>query len=119
MKVSGIMQNQKCISDESFKDTGLYYVWSLINRKYKIPILYTLTEFEIVRYNAIKRYIGANISDKMLTSSLRELEADGLVIRKDYMLKNPKVEYSLTERGKSLMPILDSLCEWGHQHLNS
>ena len=84
-----------------------------------MPILYTLMEFEVVRYNAMKRYIGGNISDKMLTSALRELEADGLICRKDYMLKNPKVDYSLSELGKSLIPLLDGLCDWGDNHRQS
>jgi len=72
-------------------------------------------EFGIVRFNEMKKYIG-KISYKTLSSTLKELEADQLVNRKEYPQIPPKVEYSLTERGKSLIPILDSMCEWGDQH---
>ena len=75
-------------------------------------LLYTLMEFGIVRFNEMKKYIG-DISYKTLSHSLKELEADGLVHREEYPQIPPKVEYSLTERGKSLIPILDMMCEWG------
>ncbi len=80
-----------------------------------MTILYTLMEFGIVRFNEIKKYIG-KISYKTLSSTLKELEADQLVHRKEYPQIPPKVEYNLTERGKSLIPILDGMCEWGDQH---
>ncbi len=104
---------QQCINNEDFKNTGFYYAWSLVKGKYKVPILYALMEYKVVRYNAIKKYLGGDMSYKMLTSALRELEADGLVNRKEYQQMPPKVEYSLSDRGKSLIPILDSLCDWG------
>ncbi len=72
-------------------------------------------EFGIVRFNEIKRYIG-EISYKTLSATLKELEADQLVYREEYPQIPPKVEYSLTERGRSLIPILDSMCEWGDQN---
>ena len=71
-------------------------------------------EFEIVRYNELKRYIGT-ISHKTLSTSLKELEKDQLINRKEYPQIPPKVEYSLSERGKSLMEILDQLCIWGEK----
>ena len=80
-------------------------------------ILYALMEFEVVRFNEMKKYIGG-ISYKTLSATLKELESDGLVNRKEYPQIPPKVEYSLTERGKSLMPILDQMCEWGYKHRN-
>lgn len=103
---------ERCISSECLNDTGFSYTLSLINGKYKMTILYTLMEFEVVRFNEMKRYIG-DISYKTLSSTLKELEADQLVHRKEYPQIPPKVEYSLTERGKSLIPILDGMCEWG------
>lgn len=77
-----------------------------------MTILYTLMEFKVVRYNELKRYITP-ISHKTLSAMLKELEADKLVNRKEYQQIPPKVEYSLTKRGETLMPILDQMCEWG------
>ena len=107
--------NERCISQEYLKNTGFSYTLSLINGKYKMTILYTLMEFKIVRFNEMKKYIG-EISYKTLSSTLKELEADQLVHRKEYPQIPPKVEYSLTERGKSLIPILDGMCEWGDKN---
>ena len=106
---------QRCISNESLCTTGFHYTLSLISGKYKMPILYTLMEFGVVRFNEMKRYIGG-ISYKTLSATLKELEADQLVHREEYPQIPPKVEYSLTERGKSLIPILDNLCQWGDDH---
>ena len=105
----------RCISQECLGDTGFSYTLSLINGKYKMTILYTLMEFKVVRFNEIKRYIK-DISYKTLSSTLKELEADRLVHREEYPQIPPKVEYSLTERGQSLIPSLDGMCEWGDQN---
>ena len=104
-----------CIHAENIEETGFGYTLSLINGKYKMVILYTLMEFGVVRFNEMKKYIGT-ISYKTLSSTLKELEADGLVHREEYPQIPPKVEYSLTDRGKTLIPILDSMCEWGEQN---
>lgn len=101
--------NNRCIAQENLRETGFSYTLSLINGKYK---LYTLMEFKVVRFNEMKRYIG-DISYKTLSASLKELEADKLIHREEYPQIPPKVEYSLTQRGKSLIPILDMMCEWG------
>ncbi len=106
---------KRCISQESLNSTGFSYTLSLINGKYKMTILYTLMEFGAVRFNEMKKYIGS-ISYKTLSTTLKELEADQLVNRKEYPQIPPKVEYSLTEQGKSLIPILDNMCEWGENH---
>ena len=106
---------KRCISNECLSSTGFSYTLSLINGKYKMTILYTLSEFGVVRFNEMKKYIG-EISYKTLSSTLKELEADQLVHREEYPQIQPKVEYSLTDRGKSLIPILDAMCEWGDQH---
>ncbi len=73
-------------------------------------ILYALMEYKVVRFNELKRYLKT-ISDKTLSSTLKELEADGLIHREEYPQIPPKGEYSLTERGQSLIPILDHMCE--------
>ena len=108
---------ERCIGDESFEDTGLFYTLKLIKGKYKMRVLYTLMEFGVVRFSEMRRYLG-KISFKMLESTLKELVADGLVKRKEYNQLPLKVEYSLTERGKSLIPLLDGLCAWGEEQLN-
>lgn len=72
-------------------------------------------EFEIVQFNELKRYLK-NISDKTLSANLKELEANQLILRKEYPQIPPKVEYSLSERGKSLMAVLDELCIWGEKN---
>lgn len=74
-------------------------------------ILYCLMEFEVVRFNELRRYLK-NVSDKTLSNNLKELEKDRLIIRKEYPQIPPKVEYSLSDRGKSLMEVLDQLCIW-------
>ena len=78
-------------------------------------ILYCLMEFEPVRFNEMRRYLG-NITDKTLSSNLKELESDRLIVRKEYPQIPPKVEYSLSERGRSLMKVLDQLCLWGEEN---
>lgn len=57
------------------------------------------------------------VTHKMLSTQLKELEADGLICRHEYPQVPPRVEYSMTERGLTLMPVLQSLCEWGMQHM--
>ena len=100
------------IEDANFEDTGFSYTLSLISGKYKMVILYCLMEFDTVRFNEMKRYLKT-VTDKTLSMNLKELEADNLIIRKEYPQIPPKVEYTLSERGKSLMTVLDQLCIWG------
>ena len=106
---------KKYIEEANFQDTGFSYTLSLIAGKYKMVILYCLMEFGMVRYSELKRYIKT-ISHKTLSTELKELESDGLIDRKAYEVIPPKVEYSLTERGQSLMKILDELCTWGEKN---
>ena len=103
------------IKDANFADTGFSYTMSLISGQHKMVILYCLMEFEPGRLNEMKRYLGV-ITDKTLSSNLKELEADQLIVRKEYPQIPPKVEYSLSERGKSLMKVLDQLCIWGEEN---
>lgn len=99
-------------------DTGFAYTLSLVSGKYKMIILYALTEYQtVMRFNELKRCIDT-ISFRTLSLTLKELESDGLIIRKEYPQIPPKVEYSLSERGRSLIPVLDKMCEWGSVHRN-
>ena len=100
---------KKYIEEANFEDTGFSYTLSLINGKYKMVILYCLMEFQPVRFNELQRYLK-KISDKTLSQNLKELEKDGLIYRKVYSQIPPKVEYSLSERGSSLMKVLDEMC---------
>lgn len=106
---------EKYIKNANFADTGFSYTMSLISGKHKMVILYCLMEYQSVRFNEMKRYLG-KITDKTLSSNLKELEEDQLIVRKEYPQIPPKVEYSLTERGESLMNVLDQLCIWGSQN---
>lgn len=89
----------------------------LIGGKYKAVILWHLMN-KTLRYSEIHRLIP-KATDKMLTQQLRELESDGLINRTVYPIVPPKTEYSLTKFGKSLSPILDSMCNWGAEYLDS
>ena len=103
------------IERANFEDTGSSYTLSLISGKYKMVILYCLMEYEVVRFNELKRYLK-RISDKTLSTNLKELETDRLIIRTEYPQIPPKVEYSLSDRGRSLMEVLDQLCVWGENN---
>jgi DNA-binding HxlR family transcriptional regulator len=87
---------------------------SLIGDKWKVLILRDLIG-GTKRFGELRKSIGS-ISQKMLTQQLRDMEEDGLVNRKVYAEVPPRVEYSLTEDGVSLKPILDSLWAWGEQY---
>lgn len=90
---------------------------SLISDKWKVLIMRDLLT-GTKRFNELKRSV-TGITQKVLTSSLRSMEKDGLIIRKVYPQVPPKVEYSLTETGLSLKPILDSMYEWGSNYKNN
>lgn len=103
------------IESANFEDTGYSYTLSLISGKYKPVILYCLMEYEPVRFNEMQRYLK-KVADKTLSQNLKELEADDLIIRTVYPQIPPKVEYSLSERGRSLVKVLDQLCDWGNEN---
>lgn len=103
------------IENTNFEDTGFSYTLSLIAGKHKMVILYCLMEFKTVRFNELRRYLKY-VSDKTLSNKLKELEADKLIIRQEYPQIPPKVEYSLSDKGKSLMEVLDLLCIWGENN---
>ena len=103
------------IENANFEDTGFSYTLSLISGKYKMVILYCLMEYQPVRFNELQRYLR-KISDKTLSRNLKELENDDLIHREVYPQIPPKVEYSLTARGASLMKVLDQLCVWGEEN---
>lgn len=90
-------------------------VLNLIGGKYKTLIVWNLFG-QTLRYSQLQRLIP-RATPKMLTQQLRELEADGLVVRKIYPVVPPKVEYRLTNQGESLKPILEAIYAWGTDYL--
>lgn len=87
----------------------------LIGGKYKAIILWHLID-KTIRFGELKKLV-TSATPKMLTQQLRELEEDGLINRCVYPVVPPKVEYSLTEFGKSIVPVLDVMCKWGTDYL--
>ena len=91
-------------------------VLQVIGGKYKPIILYHLLE-KTLRFSELRRLIP-QATAKMLTQQLRELESDGIIQRKIYPVVPPKTEYSITEHGKTLEPIITAMCNWGKIYMN-
>ena len=89
----------------------------VLGGKWKIVILWHLID-GTRRFNEIKHLVNG-VTHKMLAQQLRELEADGLIQRKVYAQVPPRVEYSLTAYGNTLIPVLNAMSKWGHEHLQS
>ena len=89
---------------------------SVLNGKWKILILWYIASFKVRRFGELRRQIS-EITQSTLTKQLRELGDDGFVSRTVYQEIPPKVEYTLTERGRSFIPLLVSMMEWSQQHL--
>ncbi|GIO59959.1 MULTISPECIES: winged helix-turn-helix transcriptional regulator [Paenibacillus] len=104
------MENQEEVNVAPFS-----YAISLIHGKWKMHILFWLWKRESLRYGELKRSLGS-ITHKMLSSQLKELEADNLLVRTEYPQVPPKVEYALSPKGLTLMPVLEVLCTWGKEH---
>lgn len=115
LKGKYIMSMRDFEAIKSLQDTPFGYTLSLISGKWKMVILYWLIEKPTIRYNELQRLLGS-ISYKTLSVQLKELEADGLIIRKEYPQIPPKVEYSLSEKGKSLYPLMKAMCQWGEKN---
>jgi Predicted transcriptional regulators len=94
----------------------LEYGLSIFSGKWKSRILYLLAVHGKVRYSAIRRDIG-NITDAVLASTLKEMIADGIIYREQYNEIPPRVEYSLTEKGRSALPMLFGICQWAAQYI--
>ncbi|MGA9536290.1 MAG: helix-turn-helix domain-containing protein [Desulfobacterales bacterium] len=87
----------------------------VIGGKWKPKVLFHLGQNDVVRFGELRRAVFG-ISEKMLIQSLKELEKDGLVNRKVYREVPPKVEYSLTEIGRSFVPVLNAMFNWGQSY---
>jgi DNA-binding HxlR family transcriptional regulator len=101
---------------ENPKNCPLIYTINLISGKWKLPILWILMNNGVMRFNELKRNI-AGITNMMLTQSLQEMQADGLVERAPYMEVSARVEYSLTETGKALIATFEEVTKWGVEQM--
>lgn len=110
--------NQKLINVRNNKEyfCPVEAAIDVIGGKWKPLILWQLKETDVIRYNKLQQNLHG-VSPRMLTKQLRELEEDGLVHREMYPEIPPRVEYSLTEFGKTVSPIIEALCDWGYEYL--
>lgn len=102
-----VLANFKRIDMEPFNEA-----MDLISGKWKMNILFCISEIGTMRYSEIRSTLG-NVTNRVLSKKLKELEENDLIIRKEYPQIPPKVEYSLAPKGKSLLPILRMICDWG------
>lgn len=100
---------------KNLSDTPFGYTLSVISGKWKLVILYWLVECPGIRFNTLHRLMKT-ISFKTLSMQLKELEQDGIAARTVYPQIPPKVEYALTEKGKSLYPLMEEMCRWGEKY---
>ena len=108
----------RMIKEMVFQDCPIRNVLARISDKWSLLVIYTLNvhKEEPLRFNALRKLIP-DISQKMLTSTLKTLEADGYVNRKVYAEVPPRVEYSLTPRSESLIPIINDLIGWASDNM--
>ena len=90
------------------------FTLTLIGGRWKIPLLFHL-QIGSRRFSELARALKG-VTQKVLTQQLREMERDGLVARKVYAQVPPRVEYSLTDLGLSLRPVVEAMCQWGEAH---
>ena len=110
------MMKRNEIIDELVPDCPIRNILARISDKWSLLVLYTLNQEPTMRFNALQKSIP-DISQKMLTVTLKTLEEDGFVSRKVYAEVPPKVEYSLTERALSLLPCINTLIAWAKENM--
>lgn len=110
------MKKEPLCEDIAGEGCGLKRVLDVIGGKWKILILCLIDQKEVVRYGELKREIHG-ITSTMLAASLKEMEADGMVIRTQYDEIPVRVEYRLTDKAKSIIPILLELKKWGEKNI--
>lgn len=108
--------NMTEVRDALFPRCPIRNVLSRVGDKWSMLVLFTLENNENIRFKELQRNIP-DISQKMLTLTLRTLEGDGLVARKAYSEVPPRVEYALTEKGKSLLPLINNLIDWASNNM--
>ncbi len=95
---------------------AIKYTMHVVGGKWKTMLLYQMFINETRRYGELKKSL-MGITHKMLSQHLKELENDGLILRKEYCQIPPKVEYSLTQKGETLIPVLKIMSDWGEAHM--
>jgi len=103
---------------EEYTRCPFHLAMSILEGKWKFAILYVLSAQGTLRFKELERSIP-DISTRMLTKELKHLEQKGIVFRKAYATVPPKVEYSLTEIGKSTAPVIASISKWGEDYLTA
>lgn len=106
------------VKNELYPDCPIRNILSRIGDKWSLLVLYILNQAPVMRFNQLQKSIP-DISQKMLTVTLRTLEEDGFVKRKVYAEVPPRVEYSLTERALSLLPHVNSLIGWAKENMEA
>lgn len=106
------------IQNELYPDCPIRNILARISDKWSILVLFTLNQSALMRFNVLQKNIP-DISQKMLTVTLRTLEEDGFVKRQVYAEVPPRVEYSLTDRAISLLPHINSLITWAKDNMNA
>ena len=101
---------------EVFPTCPIRNILARISDKWSLLVLYTLEQSGCMRFTALQKAIP-DISQKMLTSTLRTLEEDGFVVRKVYPQVPPKVEYTLTQRANTLLPYIHNLINWAKDNM--
>ena len=109
--------NRTEVRDALFPRCPIRNVLSRIGDKWSMLVLFTLENNECQRFKELQRNIP-DISQKMLTATLKTLEADGLVRREAYAEVPPRVEYSLSDKGRSLLPLINNLLTWAIEHMD-
>ncbi len=114
------IMDRKMIEDAVFPGCPIRNILARISDKWSLLVIYTLnhTEHKVVRFKELQRKIP-DISQKMLTVTLRTLEEDGYVTRTVYPEVPPRVEYALTERAMSLLPHIDALIGWAQENMDA
>jgi DNA-binding HxlR family transcriptional regulator len=110
------MRQRRYRSYELSSGCGVEACLEVIGGKWKGVILHHLITSGVLRFSEIQR-LKPELSPRVLTAQLRELEQDGVIVRKVYPVVPPKVEYSLSKVGESLKPLIEAMQEWGDQHL--
>lgn len=98
-----------------YSNCPMHRTMAILGSRWKPIVIYALRGGRKVRFGQLHAIIGS-ISKKVLTTTLRELEADGILLREEFKELPPRVEYTLTEKGISLVPLIKELAEWDNKH---